>query len=691
LQKKWNTDRNMPSNASRFSVLDLVDLAPFERQVLLVLAREGPVEIESIVQQLDCNSEDVLEALAALERKGRARSVGDGHWEVILGHIGRHTTLPATLWPALLATDRVYTEQEIATLRTAIPMLQFARARLSEFTDHGPNHALRVKSFATQLSYVLNLTDTERHLLRAGALFHDIGNVVDRERHNIISQETVEKLTEVGKLPFNSKEAELVGLLCRWHRRDFDPDRTDTLRGELVRTGLLASVLRVADAMDIDHRRSDYGVVFRQILEFFFPDSLPHWTSLDQVRGLRIYCDPKVTLQVFTRGSPDNNLQINMLRGDLSSTPLDWDIVEIDLEAGPQSQSSMSNRHTNTPSTSRSLLAFPFEPHSLVMAALSRKKLVATGCIVETLCYPDTTDGPNWLWNQALRGISPHRFDRLIIIGDRPGKDLTPSMLDTVSRWRENDVNISILNRYEANWSRLPQLLELGVEVILGGDWVYFWGGSASEADLMWGRIGTLCTRDPTQSTVGITLEEQAITQGLLNLVYKTISSPHPEDTVAWMTLSEPILARIEDDDRAFFTSQASGFSEVWAKAIALRQVEGQLVSFDQAPGKLPQATYWTLEATIEDLGRIPERGIRFNVPYAIATWPDSDGVELLAINHWREEEAIPIRLLYPMDLGPPPQGNESTLRVHLTPEQAAAVIPALTAACNEGSSQSFV
>jgi hypothetical protein len=186
-------------------------------------------------------------------------------------------------------------------------------------------------------------------------------------------------------------------------------------------------------------------------------------------------------------------------------------------------------------------------------------------------------------------------------------------------------------------------------------------------------------------------LEEQTITQGLLNLVYKTIASTPAEDTVGWMTLTKSILNRIEDDDRAFFTSQASGFSEFWAKATAPSRVEGQLVSFDQTPGELPQATYWALEATIEDLGRIPERGIRFNIPYAIATWPDSDGVQLLAINHWREEEAIPIRLLYPFDLGPPPQGNESTIHVHMTSEQAAAVIPALTAACNEVRSQSLI
>jgi hypothetical protein len=82
----------------------------------------------------------------------------------------------------------------------------------------------------------------------------------------------------------------------------------------------------------------------------------------------------------------------------------------------------------------------------------------------------------------------------------------------------------------------------------------------------------------------------------------------------------------------------------------------------------------------------VPERGMRFNVPYAIAVWPDGDAVELLAISHWREEEAIPVRLLYPSDLGPLPQGNESTIRVRLSSAQAAAVVPALVAACNRSS-----
>ena len=72
----------------------------------------------------------------------------------------RRRTLPARLWPALLATNRLYSAQEIATLTTAVPILQFARAKLSEFADHGPNHVLRVKSFATQLGYVVGLSQS---------------------------------------------------------------------------------------------------------------------------------------------------------------------------------------------------------------------------------------------------------------------------------------------------------------------------------------------------------------------------------------------------------------------------------------------------------------------------------------------------------------------------------------------------
>jgi hypothetical protein len=77
------------------------------------------------------------------------------------------------------------------------------------------------------------------------------------------------------------------------------------------------------------------------------------------------------------------------------------------------------------------------------------------------------------------------------------------------------------------------------------------------------------------------------------------------------------------------------------------------------------------------------ERGLLFHTPYAIATWPSGDQVELLAMNHWREQEAAPIRFLYP-DNAPFPQGTESTITVRLSPTQAKEVVAGLVEACNK-------
>jgi hypothetical protein len=328
------------------------------------------------------------------------------------------------------------------------------------------------------------------------------------------------------------------------------------------------------------------------------------------------------------------------------------------------------------------------------MAALSRKHLQAADYLVECLVYPDTDGATGWLWGEALNDFSPVDFAELVVIGDRPDAALTPLVIRTLTRWQADGVRCTVLNRHEANWMRVSALLELGVTVTLGGDWAYFWGDMLDEAGLFWGRIASLCTRDPIQSTIGLTAEEETISQGLRKALYDLTRQP-PADLAGWASLMLPLLDRIAADERAWFVAQADDFVRVYANLGEPGQVIGQVLRFDLTTCHEPHTIFWGLEQAIEHNGRLLERGIRFNTPYAIATWrapddasdADSETVEVLAISHWREEDAIPIRLLYPTELGPAPEGNESAIRVRIPAAQAMTVLQALVNACNRGHS----
>lgn len=658
----------------------LLALSPLERRLITQLTRYGPADAHTLAAALNMAVTTLEPVLLTLLDQGQLVRVAEGRLAVRLGRT-RRRTLPARLWPALTASNRLYSTQEIMTLRTVVPILQFARAKLSEFADHGPGHVFRVKSFATQLGYLVGLSSVEQHLLRAGALFHDVGNIIDRVRHHIISQETVERLTAQGQLPFSQREAALIGLLCRWHRKEYDPQRHDDWDGQTIRTGLLASLLRVADAMDIDQRRVDYSAQFMQILHFFYPEELPYWHSLAEILGVRIRGGDQVILQVLTQGVIAENMQVTMLEKDLAQTPLPWSVQVVPVVAAPTVAESTGQR-------GRTLLVCPFDPHSLIMAALSRHHLQLAGFTVDLLCYPDSLE-PGWPWREALLLYAPGDFVQLVSIGERPDVTIPTTMMATINRWQERGVTVCLLNRHEAHWAHLPQWLAARVEVTVGGDWAYFWGDVVTPQALLWARVAALCTRDPTQSTVGLTDLEQILTQGLLNMVYAVLRQP-PADLTGWHDAAVAILDRIAGSDRSFggaeqqawFSEQATAFADTYIGEPVTIQVHGKVLVVEGAT--FPPAAYWLLEAAIERQGRALERGICFRTPYALAIWPDGDGVELLAINHWREEAAVPIRLLYPTELSPMPDGNESTVRLRLPPAQAQSVVAALIAACNQ-------
>lgn len=664
---------------AELSVADLLELSSLEIEIIRHLINHGPDQFANVANAVGGSADEVRQTVAELANKRYVRIRADGSIDATLGW-SRQRTLPNVMWTALLAGERRYSAQEVLILKTAIPMLQFARARLSEFADHGPHHAMRVRAFAVQLGYLLGISSLEHHLLGAGAWFHDVGNAVDRERHHLISGETVLRLTATGELAFSDQEAALVGKLCRWHRREYDADQIDTLNNEQVRTGLLASILRVADAMDIDQRRAVSSEQYRRVLKFFFPGQLPYWTSLEEIYGLRIHCTSAIELEIYVKHDADpDNIQIKMLSKDLAATPLDCTIritPIIDSSANlSSSEAAKQSRHA--------LLAFPFEPHSLIMAALSVRHLHANGHSVEILCYPDTPDASAWLWQEILSALSPSVFSRLIVLGDRPDRTVEQDMLQTLKRWRSASVEVSRLNRHPATWSLIPTLRSLGIETVLGSDWAYFWGDPLDKSDLDWTQRAGLCTRDLMLASIRTPRQEHDIVTSFLKVIYALALQPI-ENIAGWSEMADSVIKAILANDLPYFINPTVEIP-AWDNPKTPIKTVGRVVVFEGEPACISQANYWVLEQAIENLGRSSERGIQYEVPYALASWQNENMVELLAISHWREEHATPIRLLYPNDLGPEPIGHESMVYVRIPGDQAATIIHSLIVACNTG------
>lgn len=170
----------------------------------------------------------------------------------------------------------------------SLPFMQTAKAlaKSKGMNDHGPLHAQRVHSIVGHLCTLIELSAHERDLVRAAALLHDIGMAGDRENHHIKSADIVRNLVAEGELPFNDQEAEIVSKLCEWHRREYKPD--DVHQELKIRTGVLASLLRLADAMDLDYRRGEDYPHQEPVIKQVYKEQSLHHLSVRNILGFRI-------------------------------------------------------------------------------------------------------------------------------------------------------------------------------------------------------------------------------------------------------------------------------------------------------------------------------------------------------------------------------------------------------------------
>lgn len=184
-----------------------------------------------------------------------------------------------------------------------LPILGFLPRQIPDYTDHGPLHANRVMYRCLDL--ILQAVPGKElcphmvFLLCASAWVHDIGNIIDREKHRQHSARLVERLwKEHYFIMLSERETTAISQVIEMHDTN---DPLDHLKTDYVlepgtpevNLQLLAALLRLADACDIDNRRAP-AIIFQLVKEKLPEDSKIHWIAHQNVEMCRYYPDSQM-------------------------------------------------------------------------------------------------------------------------------------------------------------------------------------------------------------------------------------------------------------------------------------------------------------------------------------------------------------------------------------------------------------
>jgi len=135
--------------------------------------------------------------------------------------------------------------------------LELAR-RFARKCRSNERHCEQVARLAVELFDALRdayaLPPTGADILRAAALLHDIGYLINHERHH---KHAYHLIMHGDLRGFSAREIELIANVARYHRRAFPkkshPNFARLDRGERRLVRRLAGILRVADGLDRTH------------------------------------------------------------------------------------------------------------------------------------------------------------------------------------------------------------------------------------------------------------------------------------------------------------------------------------------------------------------------------------------------------------------------------------------------------
>ncbi|QXE91272.1 HD domain-containing protein [Geomonas subterranea] len=523
--------------------------------------------------------------------------------------------------------------QERAVFVASLPYMVSAKAlALSKgMNDHGPLHAQRVHAIIGRLCALLPLSVYERDLVCAAALLHDIGMAKDRENHHVVSAELVRALAEETKLPFTTVEAEIVSTLCEWHRRDYDADAVHSESG--IRTGVLASLLRLADALDLDYRRAEDYLKQEPVIAHVHQTQAPHHLSVRSILGVRLYASQMGTeVQLLVDQMTHAGLQLERLVDELLGTPITWPIKLIPVRRRPSAGHIFN--------TVRGAAVFSYcNAHGIIQAGMSKSALDMAGFSTTVICDKERTGSPPKFWEKTVPHLDLSKFKLIAILGlDIPEENIQ-QFLKIV---RQNpECRWVYATPLEQTSERVAALLNEGVDVVVGDARLLFAGDALAEHAAQWSKIAGLCNADDWLTSSGsFSRKEFLAARGLRLELLELFESRADND--AYVSLINRVASGSLD---SFITSEKGWTSVLAGRMPAVDRRDRVLILQDcqSMPGRF---IYDLAHLAIEQQGILPWDQNEFATPYAICRLPVSDGSErILYLSRFsRLEGAVPIK-----------------------------------------------
>lgn len=525
--------------------------------------------------------------------------------------------------------------QERAVFVASLPYMSTAKALgLSKgMNDHGPLHAQRVHAIVVCISALIALSESERDLLCAAALLHDIGMSKDRENHHLESASLVRILTEEGQLPFTSDEAEVVSTLCEWHRKNYDADAIHPELG--IRTGVLASVLRLADAMDLDYRRAEDYLKQEPVITHVHRSQAPHHLSARSILGLRLYASQMGTeVQLLVEKLPDATLQLERLVEELLGTPITWPVKLIPIRGRS------TDGHRFNPGRRAAIFSY-CNAHGIVQAGISKSALEMAGFSTEVVCDRNT-DYPPKFWSEIAPSLDFSEFRLIAILGLNLPDD-HQQFLDLVRKYpRCNWVYATPL---EQSFEKVSSLLDEGVDVVIGDARVLFAGDALEEHAGQWSKIAGLCNADDWLTSSGsFTREEFIAARGLRLELLKLFESKADSDAFS------SLVDRVATGDLDSFMVHETVWKDTLIERMPAVDLRGRVIILRDCRSMPGRFIYDLAHLAIEQQGILPWDQNEFATPYAICRLPNKDGSEkILYLSRFsRLEGAVPIKYFVP-------------------------------------------